>query len=196
MTNFIRRVFARIDRLIGVSISRTFVYRAPTSDDVAATTAIDREVSWEVLSPEQVGEILDIGQYSNDEWADRVERGDRCWVATVNGKLAHYIWVQTVGAHRLTSAGVSVPIASGEFWLYNARTMEDARGRGIYVAALRKLSSDLLAEGYVTGFIYVAERNVVSQRGILRAGFIPIGVMRALRVGRYYFHLSHAIEGK
>ena len=54
-------------------------------------------------------------------------------------------------------------------------TLPEARGRGHYVAMLRHVCGALAAEGMDRVYIDCTDFNVSSERGILSAGFLPIG---------------------
>jgi hypothetical protein len=126
----------------------------------------------------------------------RLHRGDRCYTVSVDGHLAHYSWVQRAGSHPITEAGLFAPVGSGEFWIYDCRTVERARGRGIYPATLERIVNDHFEEGYCTAWIYTSRENIASQKGIFRAGFGLVATLGALRVGSHYYRMGHANQGQ
>lgn len=126
----------------------------------------------------------------------RLHRGDLCYTVCVDGYLAHYSWVQRSGSHPITEAGLSVPVGSGEFWIYNVRTVERARGKRILPATLERIVNDHFEEGYCTAFIYTSRENIAAQKGILRAGFGLVATLGALRVGSHYYRTGHANQGQ
>jgi hypothetical protein len=192
MFRFLRRVAARIDRQAGVSVRRTYLYRISKPEGWSGTAANDKSPRWEPLSPERVGQLLDIGPFKVSDGLQRLHRGDRCYTVCVDGRLAHYSWAQRSGSHPITEAGVSVPVGSGEFWIYNCRTAEWARGRGIYPAILERIVNEHFEAGYCTAWIYTSRENIASQKGILRAGFGLVTTLRALRVGSHYYRIGRA----
>jgi hypothetical protein len=114
----------------------------------------------------------------------------------IDGQLAHYSWVQRAGSHPITEAALSLPVARGEFWIYNCRTVDWARGKRIYPATLERIVWDHFAQSYHTGWIYTTRKNVSSQKGILRAGFQQVATLSALRVGSRYFRLRRTDQGQ
>lgn len=196
MFTYARRVAARIDRDAGVSVQRTYLFRFSRPDGWSATAANDRSIDWELLSPEGVGKLPDIGPFDVSIGLMRLHRGDRCYTVSDDDRLVHYSWVQRTGAHRITEAGVSVHVGSGEFWIYDCRTLERARGKGIYPTTLERIVNDHFQEGYHTAWIYTSRENLASQKGILRAGFGLVATLGALRVGRHYYRLGHAYQGQ
>jgi hypothetical protein len=152
----------------------------------------DPSANWKLLAPEKVGTLSDIGPFDPKDGLDRFQRGDVCYLAFLGDRLAHYAWVQRSGSHPVTVAGVSVPIGSGEFWIYHCRTVDWAKGKRIYPATLQRIVNGHFAEGYATAWIYTSRENIASQKGILRAGFIQVSTLSALRVGRRHFRLGRA----
>ena len=148
--------------------------------------ASDKDIGWELLSPERVGRLLDIGPFDVSDGLKRLHRGDLCYTVWIEGRLAQYTWVQRSGVHPITEAGVSVPVGDGEFWLYNGRTAVWTRGKGIHPATLARIVTDHFGAGYCTAWVYTSRENIASQKGIVRAGFGLVATFDALRVGSHY----------
>jgi hypothetical protein len=159
-------------------------------DGFAAAPAAGRGLEWELLSPEAVPGLLDVGAFDVEEGLRRLLRGDRCYTVRVDGRLAHYSWVQASGWHPITEAGISVPVESGELWIYHCMTAAWARGKGIYPATLTRIAGDYFEAGCHTAWIYTTRENRASQKGILRAGFCQVATMDALRAGSHYFRIG------
>ncbi len=195
MLKLLRKAANRCNALIGVSLQRTYLYRLAASCKLTAVGA-DPSASWELLAPENVGTLSEIGPFDAEDGPHRFRRGDVCYVAFLGGRLAHYSWVQRSGSHPVTEAGVSVPIGSGEFWIYHCRTADWARGKRIYPATLHRIVNGHFAEGYSTAWIYTSRENISSQKGILRAGFVLVATLRALRVGSRYYRVGPAYQSQ
>jgi len=189
MFSFLRRAPAKLNRHLGMSFGQTYLYRLSKADGWSAAPG-DRRLKWELLSPAQVGQLTDIGWFDVKKGQERLRRGDRCYTVSIDGRLAHYSWVQRSASHRITEAGVSVPVERGAFWIYHCQTAEWARGRGIYPSTLEHIVSDCFAEGDCTAWIYTSKQNVASQKGIERAGFGLVTTLHALRMGSHYFPLG------
>jgi hypothetical protein len=101
-----------------------------------------------------------------------------------NGEsIACFGWVcfrqRTVGLERLRDS-------PGRAFIYNCHTLPAFRGRGLYTALLRYIRSTLAGERFNHFIIDVNRRNLVSRRGIERAGFQPVASLTSLRVlGRW-----------
>ena len=147
-------------------------------------------------SPEQVGQLLEIGPFDISDGLQRLKRGDLCYTVHIDGRLTHYSWVQRFGSHPITEAAVSVPVESGELWIYDCRTADRAKGKRIYPATLERIINDHFAQGYRTVWIYTTRENIASQKGILRAGFGQVATLSALRVGSRYIRLGRVDQGQ
>jgi RimJ/RimL family protein N-acetyltransferase len=181
----IDKVTSRLRRDAGISVARTYLYRRAHTDaappDVAAS--VDRIAR---VRASDIESLCVLGFDDRDEWRQRLERGDQCYAAWVGSELVHYSWVQTRGAHPIASAGIVVPIRERELWIYNCRTSEQHRGQKIYPRTLQHILAEHFGAGATTAWIYTAEENIASKRGVERAGFTLVQVLRALRLGRRY----------
>jgi RimJ/RimL family protein N-acetyltransferase len=115
-----------------------------------------------------------------------VARGDRCYGGFVDGRLAHYTWLQTSGRHHIAFAGRTLAVQPGEPWIYHARTAEWARRRGLLSAVLRAILADCRRQGSVRAWCYAVSENFASQRVFLGAGCVFDRSLRSLRFGRVF----------
>jgi len=157
------------------------------ADGWTARAPYAANIQWEMLAPAGVSRLLDMGWFDVNEGLRRLGRGDCCYTIFVDGRLAHYGWVQRSGFHCLTEAAISRPVEKGEFWIYHARTAEWARRRGFSKATVRRMVNDHFEAGYSTGWVYASKENKASRRSVEGAGFALAAIITALRVcGRYY----------
>lgn len=195
MRKLLKKAANRCNTLAGVSLARTFLYKVEKANEgLGGDPKTGPNVSWNVLA-EEAGALSEIGFFEPKDGVVRFQRGDVCYLASLDGRRAHYSWVQRSGLHPITEAGVSVPVGNGALWIYHCRTAEWARGRRIYPATLRRIVNDHFAKGYSTAWIYTSKENIASQKGILQAGFGLVATLRALRVGSRYFRLGKADQG-
>lgn len=189
MLSLLRRAAAKLNRHMGMSFRQTYLYRLSKADGWSAARH-DGHLKWELLLPTQVGQLADIGWFDVKEGLDRLRRGDRCYTVSIDGRLAHYTWVQRSACHPITEAGLSVLVGRGTVWIYHCQTAEWARGQGVYPSTLERIVSDCFAEGDYTAWIYTSKRNVASQKGITRAGFNLVTTLHAFRMGSQFFPLG------
>lgn len=187
---FINKVGSRLRRDAGVSMERTYLYgrEASASPVPEITSPVPLHIAR--VRADELQQLVALGPDEHEEWMSRMLRGDACYGAWVESKLVHYSWVQTSGEHSIETAGIDLPIRPGELWIYNCRTSNEHRGLKIYPRVLQHIMRERFAEGAVVAWIYTAEHNVASQRGVERAGFTRVRTLRALRLGRMYRALS------
>ena len=135
------------------------------------------------LQPDELEQALRVRSIEPLEIQERYERGDACYVGLVNGRPGHFSWVQTRGRHEISDAGISIPVAEDEVWIYHCHTAPWCRGLRLYPLALSTILLHARADGAKRAWIYTTRDNVSSRRGILRAGFKLDLSLRALRVG-------------
>jgi hypothetical protein len=175
-------LLGRIHSRVKLGVEHTIVYRLGCADE--RTRIDDSDVRIGIL--DDITRIGEVGPFDPEECARRVESGDRCYAAWIGDDLAHYSWVQRTGSHALEAAGIDLPVANGEIWIYNCRTAVAHRGKGIYPKTLQHILDDAFAAGVTCAWIYCADRNIASKHGIERAGFVKTGTLRALRIGSYF----------
>lgn len=152
-----------LERIPAVESSVPCTFRELTRADLAAMT-----------------EVRTVSAEKRTQFEKRMSDGDRCFGAWVDDRLVHYIWVQTRGIHPLQNAGRTAPCPPGAFWLYDARTAADARGKRIYPFVMTEVLRSMRAQGFARCLVYTAKRNVASQRGMKRVGFEPTCRLYAL----------------
>ncbi len=187
---FLGKAVTAVDELVGVSVEETCLYRMSRQGEALPGAAPGAGLSLGVLEAGDLQRLREVGPLRTEEGSKRLSRGDLCYVAYVDGRLAHYTWVQRSGLHPILEAGRREGVSPGEFWIYNCRTAEWARGRGIYPAVLTRVVREHFETGYSTAWIYTSRWNISSQKGIQRAGFGFVRSWRALRVGRRYYRLA------
>jgi RimJ/RimL family protein N-acetyltransferase len=185
---FIDRLRSRIGRDVGIGVEETLLYRFQNTIEMPQEEPDDLHI--DLVDVETLACLADIGPCDLEECRARLQRGDQCFGAWIGNELAHYSWVQHAGEHSIDQAGLVVPIAPDSFWIYNCRTAETHRGRGIYPRMLSHVLGQCFRSGLSCAWIYTSTDNHPSQRGIARAGFECVGKLRALRFGRRYLPLT------
>lgn len=123
MLKLIKRAASLWNRRAGVGLVQTYLYGIPKPSH-PATVKSAANVEWELLSPEGLRVLSEFGRFDAKVGSQRLQRGDLCYLASCNGHMAHYSWVQRSGSHPITEAGVIVPVQAGEFWIYDCLTVE------------------------------------------------------------------------
>ena len=103
----------------------------------------------------------------------RFQAGRRCYAAWVGETLAAYSWVsfddEAIGEMR-----VRIRLAPGEAYIWDCATLTAYRRCRLYTALLTHVIGEMRAEGLCRLWIGTDQENVVSQKGIARAGFLPV----------------------
>jgi hypothetical protein len=141
----------------------------------------------EVLREQEIPALEKAWSFGRGVVQKRILAGHSCYVALLEGRIAHYSWVQTAGSHHIGSAGRQSPVQNGELWIYHCRTLDWAHGKRMFPTVLRRILRDHWQRRFRRALIYTTSDNVLSQRGILRAGFVPCGDCRSLLVGPWTF---------
>lgn len=173
-------------RIFTNRLRRTLLYkrdlRAP--EDPSSSILPEGCAIW-TLDANDTRTLQTIYPIDSEEDLRRLEGGQTCYVASLAGRLAHFSWAQRSGVHEIAGTGRYRKIVDGDVWIYSARTAEWAKGRSVYPAVLRYIMRDSAAMGCHRAWIYVAEENVPSIRGIEKAGFIRVGRLRTLLIRKY-----------
>lgn len=103
---------------------------------------------------------------------DRLHGARRFYLGFCDGRLGHISWVFTRGDRT-----PQIDLAEGEAELNGAYTVKEFRGRSLLPTVERAILRDLKREGYRTVYTHVAVDNLSSQRGVVKAGFQPEGIL-------------------
>ncbi len=116
-----------------MTLARTRLYRIVKQDKPAAVIPFANEKSGDLAS-ERVNCLSRKKKLTveTSEGLQRLNGGHLCYVAALDGCLAHYSWVQRSGTHLILEAGMSVSVESGHFWIYHCFTAEWAQREWMY----------------------------------------------------------------
>ena len=113
------------------------------------------------------------------EVVNRLEAGNRCYVARMGGEAVGYGWIADAGA-AIGELGLAFRLEADDRYLWDFVTLPAWRGRGLYP---RLLQAILRTERDGRFWIINAPENVASARGIARAGFADVGTLAFTRGG-------------
>lgn len=118
----------------------------------------------------------------------RIEQGNRLYVGCVGGEVVGWGWSASVTAS-IGELGIHLDLPPGNRYLWDFVTLPDWRGHGIYPRLLQSiLIHERDAERFWVGHDY---DNAPSGRGILRAGFQPVGAIYEDDRERYFSSSGH-----
>jgi RimJ/RimL family protein N-acetyltransferase len=183
------RVVNAVDRRVGLSRQKTYLYKTTRPENWSAPEKSSGPV-WELASEDRIGELGNVGMSDPIEAHSRLQRGDLCYMLSLDGRVAHYSWVQRSGGHLVREAGRSIEVAAGELWIYDCWTAAWARGKKLYPATLTHIIEEHFRAGYKTAWIYTTEENIASQNAIRRVGFDVVATFIAFRIGERFLPLG------
>lgn len=100
----------------------------------------------------------------------RFNRGEICGVARLNSEVVSYCWVAFQQAE-VGEINRTIKLRNNELYLYDAFTLPDYRGRGLFPALLTAILGFAKSQGYSRALIFSLRENRPSVRGIEKAGF-------------------------
>ncbi len=177
---FIRKLAHRLIWLRGEMVGRQkfLLYSLDLSGklpDLSLPAAVEFRINDPVVL-----RTLEAGSAEYDgegDCTDRIRRqldeGEICLSAWVEGQFAFYGWLQF--RQRQLARHTSLSIGRSRAFIYRCFTRADFRGRRLYPAALQFAARWLAGRGCSRVLIDHHVANQASRRGILAAGFQPVG---------------------
>lgn len=120
------------------------------------------------------------GDYPAGVAAGRFSPERHAYGIWADGMIVTYGWVAYT-PEPVGNSGVSFRLAPGDAYIYDCATRPAYQGRGFYKALLRGIAADLRREGCRRAWIGTEPGNVISQRGILGAGFTKVADVNLTR---------------
>jgi RimJ/RimL family protein N-acetyltransferase len=185
-----RKIGNRLNVLVGIGVEATLFYEF-VAGDLIPDVPVTAGVTVLRVPPERSATML--RQAPGRElklWQERLQAGDICYTAFLDGRLAHHSWVKRAGIQPVPEAARNYTVAPGEFWIYHCWTAAWARGKRIYPSVLAWIIREHINEGFTRARIYTTTSNIASQHGIARAGFRLRYTLRAIRFGAFRLKLA------
>jgi len=103
-------------------------------------------------------------------WWNQLYAVKQAYLGYLDGDPVHISWV-----FYPTDRNKYFPLEPAEAMIGPCLTYPWARGRGIYPAAIRRITSELAAQGINRVYMVVEENNVASIKGVMKAGLEHTG---------------------
>ena len=171
----------RAVRLLSGSLVSTYtrrIYARPCAAPMAILPAAVDAACVEI-GPDRLPDVEGLMFHPTALLRRRLQAGDRCFVAIVEGRPVSYLWISS-GASSLTPTGIC--LRPDQFYIYNVRTIRQMRGKGIFPYLSAAVCKRLGQEGFREAVIRVDAGNRPSVRAIEKAGFLPVNTVRYWRV--------------
>ncbi len=125
----------------------------------------------------------------------RFNRGEVCGVARLNSEVVSYCWVAFQQAE-VGEINRTIKLRNNELYFYDAFTLPDYRGRGLFPALLTAILGFARSQGCSRALIFSLRENRPSVRGIEKAGFSLFQSIYFLKSPGLTLCLSGRIKGK
>lgn len=148
-------------------MSLCYFFRSPDKSPLAKTNP-DCQVKKMVLLDELLPyvKLLDL---SLSTIRTRLERGDCCYLAFIDGRAVHRSWVTSTSCWVKDAKAIFKPL-DNEFYIYDSYTLPSYRSRGAFTSTLVKILADFQFRGSLV-WIAVRNDNLPSRRAIEKVGF-------------------------
>lgn len=125
-----------------------------------------------------------------EEVQRRLAHGQRCWILTSEGRIAHALWV--AGRAWIEYLQQEFPLQPGDAYIYNTYTPAPFRGRGFAASALRSVQHALHHEGFTRAVLCLQPDRSIAYPPTFRAGFQPFGYFGWFRFGPWLWTFRRA----
>jgi len=139
--------------------------------------------AWRLITDENLGRLFGSEPARRETFAAFLRAGHVGIVREEAGRWIAYGWLATPSSGPPDHLPDS---ASGRWWIFYCRTVEDRRGEGHYRRAVTRLVDEarVRAAEEVPVFIDTREDNLPARRAVERLGFSPRGVVTIYRIPR------------
>jgi GNAT superfamily N-acetyltransferase len=143
------------------------------------------QVRNDVLKPSELDAYLAFRPDSERrEIIDRLEAGDRCFVAWREGEIVSACWAATRPV-RIQFLDCDSEFARGDAYIYDKFTAPAHRGQRLGNAVRVHQLRDLRAAGFCRAVGAIVPENRVSMHESVSNGFRPVGMIRRIKIGRW-----------
>ncbi len=126
--------------------------------------------------------IRKMPQKKQQQFIQRFNKGDRCYMAFSGMIPCHYSWIRekgTIGMHEIKRR---FKIKNKDAWIFDCTTNSNYRGLSIYTKVISYITELLISNGYSNVYISTLKSNKASIRGIEKAGFSFEGKINHLKL--------------
>lgn len=165
--------------MISCIVKKTIVYQYPTKEPIGLKQQpnfLIKEITLDTLQT-AISQVRNLSDFKLQQFVNRMnQKGDRCFgFFNEKGICVHYSWVRIKGVMHIHEVNYKFNLEKeNAFWIFDCRTHESARGKGLYPEMINYLANEFPQDNGIHGtpFIDVVSDNTPSIRGIEKAGFI------------------------
>lgn len=115
----------------------------------------------------------------HQEYARRLRLGEQCFVARVDGAIAHSNWTRPYG--RGTEENCQVVLEPGQVYLTDGHTVDHLRGQGLHLAVHTQMLHAAQQAGCHLAYTITDMTKAVSRRALKRVGWRRRGAVIYLK---------------
>jgi GNAT superfamily N-acetyltransferase len=167
-------------------------------DEPIVPVAAHVPLGFETLEPAALHEYLQLQPaIPRPQLENRFTRGDACYAARVDGRLAAATWV-TRDPHFFRAIGCRYVIPPSEVYVFDSFTAPELRGRRVMPALGVWVLERLREAGVTRAELVIAPDNMASRRARARNGFRPFMRIDYVRLGRrrWHWHRPTGADGR
>lgn len=112
---------------------------------------------------------------------DGIMRGHLCFIADMNGEIAHYKWVALDEAY-VSELNRNIRVSYNSAYIYSSYTVPKFRGFGLDTKVTMKVFDYLHERGIEKVYILVQFNNIPSLRVMQKVGYRKMGEVRFVQV--------------
>jgi hypothetical protein len=154
------------------------------------------DIDFRSLQTDEIGAYLRFRPgIHRDDVAKRLAGGDRCHASWHNGAIVDACWTATgnVFVHYMNRF---IALERGDIYSYDAYTLPDYRGYGIYMARNSYTARRNQKEGYKRSVALVAPENYTAWLILTRSGLETIGEYSFIRLPFTGIYRQQAVPGR
>jgi GNAT superfamily N-acetyltransferase len=160
-----------LDPLPVATTSLDVVVRLATAGDIAEISRLYSGDSWLFLGESSTAEGAE--KAGHDAYLDRLRRGELCFLAIGEGRIAHVNWICRTWGDALP--GHPIRLQAGEVYTTDALTTAGFRGKGLHAVVLRAMLEHAQARGDRHAFTLARLDRTDSHKGLLQLGWRECG---------------------
>jgi GNAT superfamily N-acetyltransferase len=129
------------------------------------------------------------------QYRERFEKGYKCITLSIDSQIAHIAWI-AFNSLIIDEIYNELKLRPDEICIFDVRTMEGYRGRGIYTFALNHICKWAKENGFQNIKIYTEKDNISSIKGILNAGFSVSEKITLINFHALKFYVKSKMKNK
>ncbi|MFC2172451.1 hypothetical protein ACFLU6_07440 [Acidobacteriota bacterium] len=168
---FLRRIFKKLLSPLIMYENAMFLEKALDDDIQDYSRKIPVDVSPIVdLQDERIDLVAELMYRDRRYVEDRIKKGKICFAAMIDGKLTHCVWLSD-SEESIPEIEKVLSLQGKEAYFFNARTLKQFRGRGLFTVSLSEMLRYLKEKRYNRVLCSMARTNIASLKPHEKTGW-------------------------